>query len=79
MTPRWLSVLFLLGLGAGVLLITYRGYKVGQLPVRGYNPTRDENPFGFRFSLLLYGLAGLALCMWGLLALLGMAPNLKWR
>lgn len=79
MMPHWLSVSFLLGFGAGLLGIVYRGYVVGELPVRGYNPSREENPLGFSVFLMLYLCAGLGLSGWGLLAMFSMAPDLKWR
>ncbi|CUA99482.1 hypothetical protein [Thiomonas bhubaneswarensis] len=84
MMPHGLSVAFLLGFGAGLLAVAYQGYQVGELPAgtsfwRAYRPNREDNPLAFHFFLLLYVCAGLALCVWGLLALLGMAPDLKWR
>ena len=84
MMPHWLSVLFLLGVGTGLLAVAYHGYRVGELPAganfwRAYRPNREDNRLAFHFFLVLYGCVGLALCVWGLLALLGMAPDLKWR
>lgn len=84
MMPRWLSVLFLVGIGAGLLAIAYRGYCNGELPAGSkglspYRPNRDDNPLAFRFFLALYFCGGLALCVWGLLELGGMAPPLRWR
>ena len=84
MTPHWLSVLFLLTIGAGLLAVAYHSYRVGEVCAgtnfwRGYRPNREENPLAFRFFLALYFCAGLALCVWGMLALLGMAPDLKWQ
>jgi hypothetical protein len=85
MMPHWLSVLFLLAAGAGLLAAAYHGYRGGELRAgtnfwRGvYRPNREDNPLTFHFFLILYFCAGLALCVWGLLALLGMAPDLKWR
>ena len=32
MMPHWLSVLFLLGVGTGLLAVAYHGYRVGELP-----------------------------------------------
>jgi hypothetical protein len=85
MTPRWLSVLFLIGVGAGVLAIAYRGYRNGELPAGSngfagqYRPNRDDNPLAFHFFLILYFAGGIALCVWGLLAMIGLAPPLRWR
>ena len=85
MMPRWLSGLFLLAAGAGLLAVAYHGYRVGELRaganfLRGvYRPNREDNPLAFHFFLMLYFCAGLALCVWGLLALLGMALALKLR
>ncbi|MGH8748301.1 MAG: hypothetical protein ACREU5_04265 [Burkholderiales bacterium] len=83
--PHWLSVLFLLAAGAGLLAVAYRGYRVGELHAgsnfwRGaYRPNREDNPLAFQIFLVLYFGAGLALSVWGLLALLGMASDLKLR
>ncbi|HET6546344.1 MAG TPA: hypothetical protein VFG55_06310 [Rhodanobacteraceae bacterium] len=84
MMPVWLSVLVLVGLGAGVLTVAWRGYRDGELPagvnfLRAYRPTREENPFAFHFFLALYFCGGMALAVWGLLAFLGMAPPMRWR
>jgi len=85
MMPHWLSVLFLLAAGAGLLAVAYRGYRVGEIRAgsnfwRGaYRPGREDNPFAFHFFVILYFSAGLALLVWGLLALMGMAPDIKWR
>lgn len=85
MMPHWLSVLFLLAVGAGLLAVAYRGYRVGEIRAgsnlwRGaYRPGRENNPFAFHFFVILYFGAGLALLVWGLLALMGMAPDIKWR
>lgn len=78
MMPHWLSVLVLLAIGAGLLAVAHHGYVVGELRagtnfLRGvYRPNREDNPLAFRFFLMLYFSAGLVLCVWGLLALLGM-------
>jgi hypothetical protein len=85
MMPRWLAVIFLVGVGAGLLAYAYRAYQIGELRAgtnlwRGvYRPNREDNPFAFRFFLALYFCGGIALCVWGLLALIGMAPPLRWR
>ncbi len=36
-----------------MLGIAYRGNHVDELPVRGDNPNRDDNPPGFRLYLTL--------------------------
>ncbi|KTC89811.1 Uncharacterised protein [Fluoribacter dumoffii] len=85
MMPHWLSVLFLLLTGVCLLVVAYHGYRVGEL--RGgtnlwcgvYRPTRKDNPLIFYFFLILYFSAGMSLCLWGLLSLLGMAPDIKFR
>lgn len=83
--PRWLTVVFLVGVGASLLVYAYHAAQTDELragadPGRGvYRPNRDESPLVFWFFLTLYFCGGLALCMWGLLALIGMAPPLRWQ
>ncbi|HEX7062276.1 MAG TPA: hypothetical protein VF200_09905 [Woeseiaceae bacterium] len=83
--PALASSAFLLVMGGGVLAVAWHGYRDGVLPaganfLRGrWMPSRDANPFGFRFFLALYFVGGTALCVWGLLALVGMAPPLRPR
>ncbi|HSN00255.1 MAG TPA: hypothetical protein VLS52_04545 [Rudaea sp.] len=84
MMPAWLSILVLLGFGSGILAVAWDGWRSGELPAgskgfRAYRPNRDENPVAFHFLLALYICGGIALCLWGLLELGGMAPPLKWR
>ena len=84
MMPHWLSVLFLLAVGTCLLAVSYNGYRIGELRAgtnfwRVYRPNREDNPFAFHFFMSMYFCGGLALCVWGLLALLGMAPDLKWK
>jgi hypothetical protein len=84
MMPAWFSILVLLGFGSGILAIAWRGWRNGELPagskgLRAYRPNRNENPAAFHFVLVLYVCGGIALCVWGLLELGGMAPPLKWR
>lgn len=80
-----LGALFLIGIGAGVLAVAYQGYRAGELPagpnfLRGtWRPNREDNPVAFHFFLLLYFCGGMALAVWGLLALAGMAPPLRLR
>ncbi len=82
--PRLLSAFFLLFFGAGLLAVAWHGYNAGELPAgrkgfSAYRPNREDNPFAFHFFLILYLCSGVVLCVWGLLALLGLAPALKWR
>ncbi|HZW51377.1 MAG TPA: hypothetical protein VFF05_05930 [Rudaea sp.] len=51
----------------------------GSEGLRAYRPDRDENPVAFHFFFVLYVCGGIALCVWGLLELGGMAPPLRWR
>ena len=70
-------------LGFPVLPLVRHGYRDGVLPagpnfLRGrWMPSRADNPFAFRFFLALYSTGGMALAVWGLLALVGMAPPLR--
>jgi hypothetical protein len=80
----WLGAWFLIACGGGVLAVAYRGWRDGELPagangLRPYRPNRADNPLGFRLHLALYLYGGIALSVWGLLMLLGMAAPLKLR
>lgn len=82
--PRSLGSLFLIVFGAGVLAVAYRGHRTGELPagssfLRAYRPSREEAPLAFHFFLALYFSGGMALVVWGLLALIGLAPPLALR
>lgn len=84
MMPRWLSVVFLVGVGAFLLWVAHKGWREGRVragnTVRGvWYAERDAHPLAFRFFVGMYYCAGLALCVWGLLAMVGMAPAMKWR
>ena len=84
MMARFTSSAFLLGMGAVLLWVTLNGYRSGELQAGSaflgpYRPNRDENPIGFHFYLMMYFCCGVGMCVWGLLALIGMAPALKWR
>lgn len=81
---RVLGALFLIAMGSGVLAVAWRGYREGELPagsnfLKPYRPNRDDNPLAFRFFLTLYYCGGMALAVWGLLSLVGLAPPLKLR
>ncbi len=83
MLSPFASALVLLGFGGGILAVAWQGYRAGVLPAgpnffRGrYMPNRSANPVAFHFFLALYLAAGMALAVWGLLALVGMAPPLR--
>ena len=79
-----LGALFLIAIGSGVLAVAYRGWRDGELPAgakgwQAYRPNREDNPLAFHAFLALYFCGGMALAVWGLLVLIGMAPPLKWR
>lgn len=85
MMPRWLAVIFLLGMGSGVLAYAYRGFQIGEVRAGSslssgvHRVNRRDNPAAFHFFVTLYFCGGLALCVWGLLAMIGMAPSLRWH
>ena len=79
---RTLGALFLIAMGAGVLAVAWQGYRRGELPAGSglfepFRPNRDDNPLAFHFFLALYYCGGMALAVWGLLSLVGLAPALK--
>jgi len=79
-----LGALFLIAIGSGVLAVAYRGWRDGELPagskgLQAYRPNREDNPVAFHAFLALYICGGIALAVWGLLVLVGMAPPLKLR
>lgn len=81
---RLLTSLFLIAAGAGLLAVTRQGYVRGVLPagsafLRAYRPTREDSPLAFHVFLALYFCGGMALLVWGILALLGGAPALRLR
>lgn len=81
--PQAVSALILLAFGSGILAVAWHGYRDGVLPagpdfLRGrFMPSRAANPLAFHFFLALYFAGGMALAVWGLLALVGMAPPLR--
>lgn len=81
--PQAVSAFVLLALGGGLLAVAWHGYRDGVLPagsnfLRGrWMPSRADNPFAFQFFLVLYFAGGMALAVWGLLELVGMAPALR--
>lgn len=83
MMPRWEAVIFLLCAGSGLLIYVRYAYKSGVVRA-GSNYlsvnrlSREDNPVSYRFFLTMYFCGGVALCVWGLLAMLGMAPSIRW-
>ena len=81
--PQLISAFVLLALGSGILAAAWHGYRDGVLAagpngLRGrWMPNRTDSPVAFHFFLVPYFCAGMTLAVWGLLALLGMAPPLK--
>lgn len=81
--PQTVSGFVLLALGSGILAVAWHGYRGGALPagsnfLRGrWMPRRTDNPIAFHCFLFLYFAGGMALAVWGLLALVGMAPPLR--
>jgi len=81
MMARFSSSIFLLGLGAALLWMTLTGYRDGELRagsglLKPYRRNRDDK--GSTFTWRCTSAAEWD-CVWGLLALIGMAPPLKWR
>jgi hypothetical protein len=80
---QFVSALVLLVFGGGILAVAWHGYCDGVLPagpnfLRGrWMPSRANNPVAFHFFVTLYFVGGMALAVWGLLALVGMAPPLR--
>lgn len=77
-----LGSLVLIALGAGVLAVAWHGHERGELPAgssgfKPYRANRDTNPLAFGFFLALYYVSGLALVIWGLLAMFGAAPPVR--
>lgn len=78
MTSSW-GALLLIAIGSGLLAVAYRGWQDGELPagakgLSAYRPKREDSPAAFYFFLVLYVGGGVAIAVWGLLALIGMAP-----
>lgn len=84
MMPRWLAVLFLVGVGVLVLAYAESARRAGEVRAglsggRPYTPNRTDNPIAFGFFVTLYFGCGIALCVWGLLVLIGMATPPHWQ
>ncbi len=74
--------LMTIGLGVVLLVAAWRGHVTGRLRAgrsgfKPYRPTREDNPLGFYFYLLLYTCIGAVLVVLGVLALAGLATPLK--
>src|SRR3546814_144471 len=78
-----LGCLLVVRLGSGWFAVAWQGGKVGELPAGPSfcgtrRPTREDNPLAFHVFFVLYVCGGTAVVVWGLLALVGMAPPPKW-
>ena len=76
-----MTTVFLFVFGIGLLAVAYHGHQVGEIPAgsagwKPYRPSRSESPGAFYFFLTLYICAGLALLVWGVLVVAGLAPPL---
>jgi hypothetical protein len=79
---RLLSSLCLIAVGVLILVIVRQGFLAGKLPAgvayfRAYRPNRADNPIAFHFFLALYFCGGMALVVWGILALFGGASPIR--
>jgi hypothetical protein len=75
------TTVFLIVVGVGLLAVAYRAHHVGEIRAgragfKPYRPTRAESPGAFYFYLTLYIGAGLALLVWGVLVIAGVARPL---
>lgn len=76
-----MTTVFLLVVGVGLLAVAYRAHHAGEIRAglagfQPYRPTRAENPGAFYFYLTLYICAGLALLVWSVLVIAGVASPL---
>ena len=81
---RLLTSCALIAIGAAILVIVRQGYLSGEVPAgvayfRPYRPNRDDNPVAFHFYLVLYFASGVALIVWGILALFNAAAPIPLR
>jgi hypothetical protein len=65
-----------------LLATAFHAYTIGEMragtsPFAPYLPNRNDNPLAFNCPLLMYFCGGLALCVWELLGMIGMAPTPK--
>lgn len=76
-----MTTLFLIVFGIGLLAVACRAHQVGEIPAgaagfKSYRPSRTNSPGAFYFFLTLYIFGGLALLMWGVLVIAGVANPL---
>ncbi len=76
-----MTTFFLIIFGVGLLIVAYRAHQAGEIPAgsagfKSYRPSRTENPGAFYFFLALYTGRGLALLVWGILVVAGVARPL---
>lgn len=76
MLPQAPIVFMLIGIGIVILMATLRGYLIGELPgssnfFHAWRSNRQDNPVAFYTIFVLYISAGILLCVWGFLTLLG--------
>ncbi|HJU22244.1 MAG TPA: hypothetical protein VJ891_07020 [Casimicrobiaceae bacterium] len=81
---RLLSSLAVIALGIVLLVLVRRGWLAGEVPagvayLRPYRPNRDENAVAFHFYVALYFVGGVALIVWGILALFGAVAPIPLR
>jgi hypothetical protein len=81
---RLLSSTAVIALGIVVLVVVRHGWLAGEVPAgiayfRPYRPNRDENPVAFHFYVALYFVGGVALIVWGILALFGAVAPIPMR
>ena len=74
-----IAALAILALGAVLSCVALQGQRSGSLPagsnfLRPLRVHRDTNWAAFHVLLVLYGASGLALEVWGILAIIGLAP-----
>ena len=83
MAGRWVSTVFLLVIGTFGLIITWRGFRAGEMPFRsdyrGPRPTLDDSPAFFYLLFVVYLCGFSILSVWGALVLFGVSPGLRWQ
>jgi hypothetical protein len=69
-----MMILLQIVFGLGIVAVAFNGYRIGEIPAgAGFRPTRDDDPIAFHSFLTLYLCSGLALLVWGIFALFGLA------
>jgi len=76
-----LTALLQIVIGFVLLALAYDGHRKGWIRAgskgfRPYRPSRDDSPFMFHFYMLVYLAGGLAMIVWGVLVLIGLAAPL---